>query len=317
MLTQTRQNTRALIKAATSPQGGPLNTFTYLGSSVSSTDNHINVQWGKAWTVIDWLSVIWKSDLTDKIKRSFFQAAVVSMLLYRCTTWTLTKRMEKRLDGNSTRMLRAVLNKSWRQHFTKQQLYSHLPLIAKTIQVWRTRRAWHCWRSKDELIRDILLWTSSHGRANVGWPARTYIQQVCANTGYSMDDRDGWRERVREVCTSSTTWWWWWCKEKWGIQQILKFVLFLFFGFFWVFCFVLFVCFFCFFCFLKIDNLKNCILFSKWSHNYFWFGFLCFKVKKRRKKKQIYLTYLEEIYHCAHFLYCYEWCVFFHPDNAG
>ena len=67
--------------------------------------------------------VIWKSDLTDKMKRSFFQAAVVSILLYGCTTWTLTKWLEKKQDGNYTRMLRAILNKSWRQHPTKHQLY--------------------------------------------------------------------------------------------------------------------------------------------------------------------------------------------------
>ena len=70
----------------------------------------------KAWTAIDRLSIIWKSDLTDKMKRSFFQAAVVSILLYGCTTWTLTKRLEKKLDGNYTRMLWAILNKSWWQH---------------------------------------------------------------------------------------------------------------------------------------------------------------------------------------------------------
>ena len=69
----------------------------------------------KAWTAIDRLSIIWKSNLSDKMKCSFFQAAVVSILLYGCTTWTLTKRLEK-LDGNYTRMLRAILNKSWQQH---------------------------------------------------------------------------------------------------------------------------------------------------------------------------------------------------------
>ena len=90
--------------------------FTYLGSSVSSTKIDINTRLAKAWTVIDRLSVIWKSDLTDKIKRSFFQAAILSILLYGCTTWTLTKHMEKRLDGNYTRMLRAIMNKSWRQN---------------------------------------------------------------------------------------------------------------------------------------------------------------------------------------------------------
>ena len=109
----------------------PVDKFTYLGSSVWSTENDINTRLAKAWTAIDRLSVLWKPYLTDKIKRSFFQAAVMSILLYGCTTWTLTKRMEKKLDGNYTRMLRAILNKSWRQHTTKQQLYGHLPPITK------------------------------------------------------------------------------------------------------------------------------------------------------------------------------------------
>ena len=78
--------------------------FTYLGSSVLSTEKDIDTRLMKAWTAIDKLSVIWKPDLTDKMKRSFFQAAVVWILLYRCTTWTLTKRLEKKLDGNYTRM---------------------------------------------------------------------------------------------------------------------------------------------------------------------------------------------------------------------
>ena len=143
-------------------EGTPLklvDKFTYLGSSVESTEKDIETRLAKAWTAINRLSIIWKSDLTDKMKRSFFQAAVTSILLYGCTTWTLTKRLEKKLDGNYTRMLRVILNKSWRQHPTRHQLYGHLPPITKTIQVRRTRHAGHCWRSRDELIRDVLLWT--------------------------------------------------------------------------------------------------------------------------------------------------------------
>ena len=67
--------------------------FTYLGSSVSSTENDIDTRLTKAWTAIDRFSIIWKSDLTDEMKRSFFQAAVVSILLYGCTTWTLCSTM--------------------------------------------------------------------------------------------------------------------------------------------------------------------------------------------------------------------------------
>ena len=113
------------------------------------------------------------------------------MLLYRCTAWTLTKRREKKLDSNYTRMLRAILNKSWKQHPTKQQLYGHLPPISKIIQVRRTRHAGHCLSSKDQLITNMLLWTSSIGRAKAGWPARNYIQQLCADTGYSLEDLSG------------------------------------------------------------------------------------------------------------------------------
>ena len=103
--------------------------------------------------------------MTDKMKWSFFQAAIVSILLYGCTTWTLTKQIEKKLDGNYTRMLRAILNKSWRQHPTKQQLCGHRPPITKTIKVRRARHAGHSWRSRDKLISDVLLWTPSHVRA--------------------------------------------------------------------------------------------------------------------------------------------------------
>ena len=195
-------------------EGTPLklvDKFTYLGSSVESTEKDIETRLTKAWTAINRLSTIWKSDLTDKMKRSFFQAAVTSILLYGCTTWTLTKRLEKKLDGNYTRMLRAILNKSWQQHPTRHQLYGHLPPITKTIQVRRTRHAGHCWRSRDELIRDVLLWIPTHGRAKAGRPARTYIQQLCEDTGCcpedlprAMNDREEWRERVRDIRAAST-----------------------------------------------------------------------------------------------------------------
>ena len=163
-------------------------------------------------TAIDRLSIIWKSDQTDKMKRSFFQAALVSILLYGCTTWTLKKRLKKKLDSNYTRMLRAILNKSWRQHPTRHQLYGHLPPITKTMQVRRTRHAGHCWRSRDELISDVLQWTPAYGQAKAGRLARTYIEQLREDTGCNpeyllkaMNDREKWRERVRDIRAGGTT----------------------------------------------------------------------------------------------------------------
>ena len=178
-------------------------------------DRHRHVT-SKGMDSYDRLSAIWKSDLIDKMKRCFFQAAVVSILLYGCTTWMLTKCMEKEFDGNYTRMLRAIVNKSWGQHPTKQQLYGHLPSITKAIKIRRTRHAGHCWRCKDQLIRDVLVLTPSHRRAKAGPLAKTYIQQHCADTGCSpedlleaMKDREGWQERVWDIRADGATWWWW------------------------------------------------------------------------------------------------------------
>ena len=91
---------------------GPLklvNKFNFLVSSISSTENDINIQLTKAWTAIDRLLVIWKSDLTNKIKQFFPSSSCVDT-----ATWMLTKHMVKKLDNNYTRMLWAILNKSWR-----------------------------------------------------------------------------------------------------------------------------------------------------------------------------------------------------------
>ena len=115
---------------------------------------------------------------------------------------SLTNRKETQQDPW---MLRAILNKSWRQQPTRDQLYGHPPPITKTIQVRRTRHAGHCWRSRDELISDVLLWTPTYGRAKAGRPVRTYSQQLYEDTGCgpedlpeAMNDREKWLERVRD-----------------------------------------------------------------------------------------------------------------------
>ena len=163
--------------------------FTYIGSSVSSTEKDIDTWLSKEWTATigyrSYGNQTWpiKWNAVSSRQRSYL------ILLYGCTTWTLTKRLEKKLDGNYTRMLRAILNKSRQQHPTRHQLYGHLPPITKTIHVIRTRHAGHCWRSRDKLISDVLLWTPTYGRAEAGRPARTYIQQLCEDTGCSPEER--------------------------------------------------------------------------------------------------------------------------------
>ena len=117
--------------------------------------------------------------------------------------------MEKKFEGNYTRMLRVITHKAaavWPPN-----------TYHKAIQVRWSRHARHSWRSRDKLIRDILLLTPSHGRAKAGRPAWTYIQQLCADTGSSpedlpeaMDNREGWWESVRDICADGMKWCWGW-----------------------------------------------------------------------------------------------------------
>ena len=121
--------------------------------------------------------------------RGALQSEPVSILLYGCTTWRLTKRIENWLDRNFTIMLHAMMNKFWKQHPKKLQLYGYLPPISKTIQVRRIKHIGLCRRSKDELICDVLLRTPSYGRANVGRPTRIYLRkQLCPDRERSTED---------------------------------------------------------------------------------------------------------------------------------
>ena len=134
---------------------------------------------------IFFLSLIGQPVLEKKISEfkpmygiSSSEAAVESILQYGCNTWILHKRMEKKLDGNYTRILRAILNK----HPVKQYLYGHLLLISKIILIRWTKYARHYWRSKDELITDILLRTCQC------WPTNKNLPTP-AMWGHSMQFR--------------------------------------------------------------------------------------------------------------------------------
>ena len=112
---------------------------------------------------------------------------------------TAREEARRQLHKNAACNLEQVLAATPHKTPTRHQLYGHLPPITKTIQVRRTRHAGHCWRSRDKLIRDVLLWTPTHGRAKAGRPARTYIQQLCEDTGCcpedlprAMNDREEW-----------------------------------------------------------------------------------------------------------------------------
>ena len=149
-----------------------------------------------------------------------------SVLLYGCTTWTLTERMVKKVDNNSTN--------TWNntsKHCSCRPPYfpSHRPSKQDEKDILTS-----CWWIKDEFISEVLQWIIDHICCRIGRPSRTSIHPLCVVSGCSledlpgaMDDRGDKRERERErerervcvwVCVRElraiiTTWWWWWYKN--------------------------------------------------------------------------------------------------------
>ena len=112
------------------------------------------------------------------MKRSFFPKP------QSCRYWWIDALHGRKLNV-WRKSLKATTQECCEQYWTSPEgstpQSSSLPPIKKTIKIRRTRHAGHCWRSRDELINDILQWTPSYGRA--GRPGRTYIQQLCVDTG--------------------------------------------------------------------------------------------------------------------------------------
>ena len=186
--------------------------FKYLGSYIRSTKKYVNIRIDKAWATLNSMNTIWKSKLSTHLKRQFVRAAVKCVLVYGSVTWTLTASLEKKIYGTYTRMLRAVTNKSWRDHLTNEQLYGNISKISKSIRMQRLRFAGHCWRSKYIVASDLILWQPQNGNRSRGRPAKTYIDQLRDDTDLlttdeiktAMNDREVWNKYVMDYRASST-----------------------------------------------------------------------------------------------------------------
>ena len=181
--------------------------FLYLGGWVESTEKDIKVRKAKAWAACHKLKTIWNSGLRKDLKLRLFTATVESVLLYGSETWTLTKRLEKMLDGCYTRMLRMVLGVSWKQHMTNHELYGSLPRVSSKIAERRLRLAGHIFRHPELIADKLLLWEPLHGDAGRGRPNYTFVDSLRASTGLKnkeeignlMLERQLWKDVVKKA----------------------------------------------------------------------------------------------------------------------
>ena len=178
--------------------------FKYLGAWTQSSSSDISVRKALAWSACHRLKKIWNTKLRRQMKERLFLATVESVLLYGSETWTLTRTMEKQLDGCYTRLLRMAMGVSWKDHVTNEELYGSLPLVSLKIQERRMRLAGHCIRHEEEIASKLVLWEPLEGTRNRGVQPASYIDNLLRDTGVEntrelrslMEDRTDWRRAI-------------------------------------------------------------------------------------------------------------------------
>ena len=162
----------------------------------------MNARKGKAWGACCSLRKIWKSDLQQSIKIRIFTALVESVFLYGSETWTMTKRLNKIVDGCYTRMLRMALDvNQYTQRITNSKLYGALPKLSSKIAQRRLRLSGHAQRHPELTLNKVLFWEPTHGVTKRGRPHLTFVDNLRADTGLKsikdisnlMEDRELWR----------------------------------------------------------------------------------------------------------------------------
>lgn len=205
-------NNDYIIKTVGGEKLEHVTNFKYLGAYVPSSLHDYNTRKALAWSAVNRLDKIWKSNLERKLKIKFFRACVESILLYNSETWSITKSMEIKINGLYTKLIRRVLNVSWRDHVSNKELYGDLPLLSSTIRQRRMRFAGHCARAENQPVTDLLFWSSPQGRRCQGAGFKTYPKQIREDTGLVNDweiqdlmtDRNLWRQRVNTVLLPPT-----------------------------------------------------------------------------------------------------------------
>ena len=149
--------------------------FKYLGAYMADSCHDFNTKKGLAWAAVNKLDCIWKSSFNRNLKVKLFRACVESILLYNSETCTVTRSMEIEIDGPYTKLLRRILNLSWRDHVTNKELYGCIPPLSSTIRQRRMRFAGHYIRSADQPVSKLIFRTPN-GKIIRGRGLKSYTE---------------------------------------------------------------------------------------------------------------------------------------------
>ena len=134
-----------------------------------------------AWRVCHKIKRLWNSTLYNNLKIRIFKVTIETILLYGIETWTIDTKLRRKIDGCYTKLLRMLLNISWRYKISNKILYNGIPLITDVVASRRMRFSGHCLCHNDEIAHNLILWEPKFSRRNRGrqwYSYKIYIHRL-------------------------------------------------------------------------------------------------------------------------------------------
>ena len=109
-------------------------------------------------------------------------------------------------------MIRAILNKYWRDHPTNTELCVNIPSISHLIRDIIIRYACHCYRSDKEIVNKVIHLNQNNGKTMIGYPHKTFLGQLKNDVDLYIGDmknamkyRDVWKRIVTNARATRST----------------------------------------------------------------------------------------------------------------
>ena len=147
---------------------------------------------------------VWQSNVSCKMKVRLFQATIETVLLYGALAWTLTKGLERELDGTYTWLLRYALGIKWQDHQTNAQVYRSIQPVRDRLRSKRLKFAGHCTHMNSyapQPVCQLVIWEPKAKTRHGKGAKQTYSDTILRDCGTRREDRqDLWKAMHDKNC---------------------------------------------------------------------------------------------------------------------
>ena len=142
--------------------------FKFLGAIISNEGSKPEIlsRIAQKTAALSRLKIIWRyKDITLASKVKLMRTLILSTFLYACESWTLTAEIERRIQALETRCYRRLLNISYKDHVTNEEVRNRIQKaigvhddLLTMVKKRKTQLVWPhlkiLWHGEDNSARD-------------------------------------------------------------------------------------------------------------------------------------------------------------------